>query len=93
MPVLVEEAAEAVASVDVEPCGTVRPGDRWGQRAQRPGVADPLMRPVRVIELLELAQGAQQMPLVPDQSPLEQLPAAGLHPVGCQNTAWSCDLR
>jgi hypothetical protein len=38
------------------------------------------MRPVGVVEQLELAQGAQQVPLVPDQGPIEQLAAAGLHP-------------
>jgi hypothetical protein len=38
------------------------------------------MWPVRVIELLELAQGTQVVPLVPDQGPVEQLTAAGLHP-------------
>jgi hypothetical protein len=35
---------------------------------------------VAVIELLELAQGVQQMPLIPDQGPVEQLAAAGQHP-------------
>jgi hypothetical protein len=34
MPVLVENAAEAIASVDVKPGGAVRLGDRLGQCAQ-----------------------------------------------------------
>jgi hypothetical protein len=38
------------------------------------------MGPVRVVELLELAQGVRQVRLVPDQGPFEQLAAAGLHP-------------
>jgi hypothetical protein len=38
------------------------------------------MRPVGVVELLELAQCVQQVPLVPDQGPVEQLAPAGLHP-------------
>ena len=80
MSVLVEDAAEAVPSVDVEPGGGVRLGDRWGQCAQRPGVRDSLVRPVGVAELLELAQGVQQVRLIPDQGPVEQLAAAGLHP-------------
>ena len=67
MLVLVEDAAEAVPSADVEPGGGVRPGDRWGQWAQRPGVGDSLVRPVGVAGLLELAQGMQQVRLVPDQ--------------------------
>jgi hypothetical protein len=33
-----------------------------------------------VVELLELAQRVQQVPLVPDQGPVEQLAPAGLHP-------------
>jgi hypothetical protein len=48
MLVLVEDAAEAVASVDVEAGGSVRPGDRRGQRTQRTGVRDSPMWPVRM---------------------------------------------
>jgi hypothetical protein len=33
-----------------------------------------------VIEGLELAQGMEQVPLVPDQGPVEELAAAGQHP-------------
>ena len=44
------------------------------------GVGDSLVRPVGVVELLELAQGVEQVRLVPDQGPVEQLAAAGLHP-------------
>jgi hypothetical protein len=72
MPVLVEDATEAIASVDVKAGGGSRPGDRWGQREQRPGVGDSLMRPVGIVELLELAPRVQQVQLVPDQGvPLE----------------------
>jgi hypothetical protein len=35
---------------------------------------------VGVVELLEFAQCMQQVLLVPDQGPAEQLAAAGLHP-------------
>ena len=38
------------------------------------------MRPMGVVELLELTQSVQQVPLVPDQGPVEQLAAASLHP-------------
>src|ERR1700692_4010966 len=38
------------------------------------------MRPVCVVELLELAQCVEQVPLVPDQGAVEQFAAAGLHP-------------
>ena len=47
---------------------------------QWPGVGDSLVRPVGVAELLELVQSVEQVPLVPDQSAVEQFPAAGLHP-------------
>ena len=80
MAVLVENAAEAVASADVKAGGGDQFRDRCGQRAQWPDVRDSLMRPVAVVELLELAQGVQQVRLVPDQGPVEQLAAAGLRP-------------
>jgi hypothetical protein len=80
VPVLVKDAAEVVASVYVEAGGGGQFRDRCGQRAQWPGVGDSLVRPVRVVELLELAQRVEQVRLVPDQGPVEQLTAAGLHP-------------
>jgi hypothetical protein len=80
MPVLVEDAAEAVPSVDVKAGGGPGLGDWRGQRVQWPGVRDSLVRPVRVVELLELTQSVEQVPLVPDQGPVKQLAAAGLHP-------------
>jgi len=42
-----------------------------GQCLQWPGVGDSLVRPVRVVELLELAQGVEQVRLIPDQGPVE----------------------
>ena len=80
MLVLVEDAAEAIASADVKAGGGGQFRDRCGQRAQWPGARDSLMWPVGVVELLELAQCVQQVPLVPDQGPVEQLASAGLHP-------------
>ncbi len=71
MPVQVEDAAEAVASADVKVVGGGQFRDRCRQRAQWPGVGDSLMWPVGVVELLELVQSVQQMPLVPDQGPVE----------------------
>ena len=79
MLVFVQGAAEAVVSSDIKTGDLVSIGERCGQRAQRSGVGDTLMRPVTVIEALELAQGVQQVCLVPDQGPVEQLVAAGLH--------------
>jgi hypothetical protein len=58
----------------------VRVLDRCGQRAEGAGVRKALMRPVLVVERLELAQGMQEMALVPDQRAVQQLSPAGLHP-------------
>jgi hypothetical protein len=80
MLVLVEDAAEAVTSVDRQMGNPVRIGDRFGQRREWPGVHDALMRPVSVVEGLELAQRVQQMSLVEDQRPVEQLAPACTHP-------------
>jgi len=80
MPVFVEDAAETVPSVDVKPGGGVRLGDGWGQWAQWPGVGYSLVRPMGVAGLLELVQGVEQVPLVPDQGLVKQLAAAGLYP-------------
>jgi hypothetical protein len=51
MPVLVEDAAEAVPSLYLE-AGGVRPRDGRGQRVQWPGVGDSLVRPMGVVELI-----------------------------------------
>jgi hypothetical protein len=80
MPVLVEDSAEAPASSYVAAGDVVRVGDRRGQRVQWAGICDALMRPVGVVEPLELAQGVEQMVLVPDQGAVQQLVPAGLYP-------------
>ena len=77
MPVLVKDAAEAVASVDVKAGGGAGLWDWRGQRVQWPGVRDSLVRPMGVAELLELTQSVQHVRLVPDQGTVRQLPAAG----------------
>jgi hypothetical protein len=83
MVVLVENAAEAVPSADVTAGVAVWLGNRRRQWAQWPGVRNSLMRPVGVVKLLELAQCVQEVPLVPDQGPVEQFAAAGQHPPFC----------
>jgi hypothetical protein len=44
---------------------------------------------VSVVEPLELAEGVEQVPLIPDQGPVQQIMAAGLHPPlqGAKSTA------
>lgn len=57
MLVLMENAAEAITSVDAQLAELVRVGDRFGQRCEGAGVRDPLMRSVKVIEPFILSQG------------------------------------
>jgi len=67
MLVFVEDAAEAVASAGIKAGGgQFREG--WRQRVQWPGGRDALMRPLGVVEVLELAQGVQH-PLSTTVSP------------------------
>jgi len=80
MSVFVEDAAEAIASSYVEASDLVRVGDRCGDRVQWPGVRDALVGPMNVVELLELPQRVEQVPLVADQGPVQQFAPAGLHP-------------
>ena len=61
MLVFVEDAAEAVTSADVEAVADVRRGDGRRQCSQWPGVGDPLVGPVPVVEVLRfLAARATQ---------------------------------
>jgi hypothetical protein len=64
-------------SMDVQIGEPIRVGDRFGQRCERAGLGDALMRAVLVVEDLVLAQRVHQVPLVEDQSPVKQLSAAG----------------
>ncbi len=77
MLVLVEGAAEAVASSYVEVGDGARVGDRRWQGVQRAGVCDALVGPVGVVVLFELAQGVEQVALVPDQGAVQQFASAG----------------
>ena len=64
MLVLVEDAVESVAPADAQAGAGVRRGHCLGQCAQWPGVGDAPVGPVAVVELLELAQGADQVPVL-----------------------------
>ncbi|MFE9207609.1 hypothetical protein [Micromonospora sp. NPDC007230] len=66
-----EDAAEAIAFSYVEAGQLGRIGDLRGQRVQRAGVRDALVWAVSVVELFELVQGVEQVPLVPDQGPVQ----------------------
>jgi hypothetical protein len=54
----------------------VRVLDRSGQRVEGAGIRKALVRPVLVVERLELAQGMQEMTLVPVQRAVQQLSPA-----------------
>lgn len=67
MPVLMWYPAEPIASSSVKAGDLGRSGERYGQWLERAGVRDAPMRSVRVVEVLELPQGVQEVGLVPDQ--------------------------
>jgi hypothetical protein len=71
MLVFVEGATESVLPQDVEPGDLCRVGDRTGERIKRGGVAEGAVRPVPVVERLELAQGVQEVALVPSEGALQ----------------------
>jgi hypothetical protein len=62
------DASGAVAPPDVE---VVQAGDATWQRAERRGLVQDAVRPVRLVEVLVLAQDSHQMALVPYQGPVE----------------------
>jgi hypothetical protein len=67
MPVLMKHPAASVASSYVKARDLAWRCQWHGQWLDRAAVRDALMRPVPVVELLELPQGVQQVGLVPDQ--------------------------
>ena len=67
MLVLMKHSTEPVASSYIKAGDLARGHERHGQWLERTGVGDALMRPVPVVELLELPQGVQKVGLVPDQ--------------------------
>ena len=72
-----DHATSAVAAPDTE---TVQVGDAFWQRAERRSLVQGAVRPVRVAEVLVLAQYGQQVPMVAHQSPVQQFAAAGAYP-------------
>src|SRR5258708_27586077 len=72
MFVLVEDAAEALASSYVEAGYLVRICDWLGQWVQRAGVGDALVWAVSVVELPGLAESVGQVALVPDQGAVQE---------------------
>src|SRR5690349_15626110 len=71
--IFMNRAPGAVTPLDLE---TVQVGDAVGQRPERRGLAEGAVGPVGVVEILVLAQDGYQVPLIPDQGPVQQLTAA-----------------
>jgi len=64
----VEDAASAVTALDPE---MIQISNAAGQGAERRGLVQGAVRPVRVVEVLVLAQHDHQVALVPDQGPVQ----------------------
>ena len=75
-------ASGAVVPPDAE---VVHVGDAIWQRANRRGLVQGAVWPVRVAEVLVLAQDGHQLALVPDQGPVQQLATDFFH-VDCAVT-------
>ena len=80
MLVFAEDPAQALASSYVQVGDLVQVGDRRRQGPEWAGIGDALMGPMPVVEAFELPQGVEQVVLVPDQGPVQQLTTTGLHP-------------
>jgi hypothetical protein len=71
-----EDAAEPIASSDVEAVDSVRFGDRLGERAQGCRGAERAVGPVLVVEGLVLVERVEQVGLVHDQHAVEEFGSA-----------------
>jgi hypothetical protein len=67
MLVLMKHSTESVVSSYAKAGDLIRNHQWHGQWLERAGVRDAPMRPVPVVEKLELPQGMQKVGLVPDQ--------------------------
>ena len=63
MSILVDGAAEPVSSADIEVRDLFRIGNRFRERAQWCGSPESPVGPVLVIEVLELPERVQEVPL------------------------------
>jgi hypothetical protein len=80
MSVLVEGAAESVASADVQLSDPPRIGDRDGSWVQGCALVECPVRAVGVVVVLEFPQCMKEMALVPDQRSVEEFASAGAYP-------------
>jgi Insertion element 4 transposase N-terminal len=75
--IFVNHAAEAVTPLNPE---MIQVGDAVEQRAQWRGLLEGSVRPVGIVNVLVLPQHHHQVPLVPDQGPVQQLTLAAANP-------------
>jgi hypothetical protein len=80
MSVFPEDATESIMSADVESGDPGLAADWVREWTERGGLPEGPVRPVFVVEGLELAQGVKQVALAPDQSAVQQLASASLDP-------------
>jgi len=71
MIVFAEESAEAIVSADAQTGECRGIDERFGQRLKRSGVSDAPVRPVVVVVAFVLAQGVEQVRMIPDQCPVD----------------------
>lgn len=76
MSVLVQDAAESIASSDIEAAESVRFGDRLGERAQGCRRSERPVGSVLVVERLVLAERVHHVGLVHDQGAVEEFGSA-----------------
>jgi hypothetical protein len=90
--VFMEDAAESVASSDVEPVEWASFGDRLGRWSQWCGGVDRVVGPVLVVGRFVLAEGVQKVSLVDDQAPVQEFGLAGSCPAFHDRVhAWCAD--
>jgi hypothetical protein len=80
MLILTKYPTESVTSSNVKGGVLIRSRYRHGQWLERAGVRHALMRPVPVVELLELPQGVREVGPLTDQRAVQELAPAGPHP-------------
>jgi hypothetical protein len=80
MSVLLQDSPESIMSADVERRDPGWVGAGIGKRSKRSCLPKSPVRPMLVIEDLELAQHLEKMVLVADQGPVQHLPPAGWDP-------------
>jgi hypothetical protein len=70
-PVLLQHTTKSITSADVERCDSTGASVGIGKRSERSRLPESTVRPVLVVEALELTQRVEEMALIPDQGPVQ----------------------